>query len=447
MVSRTIMQLMSVPTENQDVKWLKESLATALKIEYSTVPPYLCALWSIEQDFYPHHPYYRSIRDSIIQEEMLHMGLICNILVALDAQPQLVENHPTYPGPLPVGLLNGDDIYLQGFSKPALEVFLRIEYPEDGPITIGNDPSLELRELRVIYEGPIESAETIGQFYTQLEKRFQDLDDAGELPSFNPTNQLTHYFDALKTGELFKINNVADVSRAIEIIKRQGEGSSTTSPEDTGINDLSHYYRFLEMYKDRKIVENPGGGEPKYVYDDAVTEFPDVRPMAIVPSSDGYPDVSDDVQQNMDEFNTKYTEMLRQLEAAWNGSPDYLIDAIQKMFSLTPIAYNLMNTEIPGDPNGKTYGPYFKVLPAVILPDESDSGEENPTWADIEPMFTNYVSCMNNYGVNLGNYTSVKDNADRILYQITTGGMPPGGGFPENDTNTFRRWVELGMPE
>lgn len=42
--------------------WLKKSLQAAVSLEFATIPPYLCALWSIKDD---RHDVARSIREII----------------------------------------------------------------------------------------------------------------------------------------------------------------------------------------------------------------------------------------------------------------------------------------------------------------------------------------------------------------------------------------------
>lgn len=44
--------------------------------------------------------------DSVVLEEMLHMGLVCNMLTAIGSTPQIVLGYQqiTYPGPHPGGV-------------------------------------------------------------------------------------------------------------------------------------------------------------------------------------------------------------------------------------------------------------------------------------------------------------------------------------------------------
>src|SRR5437867_1950434 len=122
----TIADLMTAA--EHDLMWLKKSLHAAIKLEFATIPPYLCAYWSIKGG-----PVAQSVH-VVFREEMLHMGLACNLLVALGGSPSL--NAPdavqSYPGKLPGGVHPGLDVSLQRLSLEQLNVFLTIEYPEGG---------------------------------------------------------------------------------------------------------------------------------------------------------------------------------------------------------------------------------------------------------------------------------------------------------------------------
>ena len=443
-------KLMSVSQPNWNLEWLQSCLQTALKLEFSTLPPYLCALWSIK-DRSDSNPAYESIREHIAEEEMVHMGLVCNLLVAIGAKPDLTSSkaHPTYPGPLPGGIQPDVEVSLRSFSKEALQVFLKIEYPDNGPIEIQNDPN----ETQEFEESVLTRAKTIGAFYTMIEKGFKYLDSTGKLPELKTENQLERPFDPSEGAGIFVIRNLEDVNRAIELIKRQGEGS-TGSPIDTGLKDLAHYYRFLEIDRGRKITQDKTTEEFKFSDDpkDAIS-FPEVWPMAEVPPG-GYQkeDVEDEqVWQKIEEFDRKYTLMLQQIEAAWDGDPNQLAIAVGTMFSLTPDATDLMAKEIPSKP-GQTYGPCFRLTSTPGSPGDPGSGGgsvNSPTWeTDIKGLFNDGdIACMKRRGLDLSSYQDVKANAQNILDAISSGFMPPGNPWPQNWIDTFKRWIEIGAPE
>ena len=59
-----------------DISSMQEHLQWAIQLEHATIPPYLCALYSIKEG---HNPEATEILRSIFMEEMLHMTLAANI--------------------------------------------------------------------------------------------------------------------------------------------------------------------------------------------------------------------------------------------------------------------------------------------------------------------------------------------------------------------------------
>src|SRR5260370_22420239 len=84
-------------------------------------------------------PAYDLIRRVAI-EEMLHMGLVCNMLTAIGAAPQIVQSYQqriAYPGSLPGGVQPELTVYLAGLTPNYLkDVYMEIEYPESGPVVL-----------------------------------------------------------------------------------------------------------------------------------------------------------------------------------------------------------------------------------------------------------------------------------------------------------------------
>ncbi len=89
----------------QHIDCLKRALQAAVTLEFATIPPYLCSLWSIEDNL---HPAAKSIRE-VVQEEMLHMSLVCNLLASIGEVPEIGSAVPSYPGSLPGGVHEGTD--------------------------------------------------------------------------------------------------------------------------------------------------------------------------------------------------------------------------------------------------------------------------------------------------------------------------------------------------
>ncbi len=327
-----IAELMKVPTEQHDLDWLKASLQAAIKLEFATLPPYLCGYWSV-----------RNTADAVAQsikiiwrEEMLHLGLACNLLSAIGGQPRLntPEAVPTYPGPLPGGVHPGLRVELRGLSLEAVENFMQIEYPEGGPIAFA---------LTAGEEFP-----TIGAFYNAIQAAFEAL----QLP-------LSAERQVAGPLGLTAITTPEQVRQALEQIKRQGEGSRE-SPEDTGPNDLAHYYRFKEIARGRKLIKDQTTGT--WQFSGPELPFPAVRPMSPVPEGGYDPDaVASEVAQRLRNFDQLFTQMLNQLQSAWdNGDAGALGAAVITMRALRDPAVQLMEIPIPGGVGN--YGPCFRLI-------------------------------------------------------------------------------------
>src|SRR4029077_4616442 len=78
---------------------LREHLQTAIEIEWSTIPPYLCALWSLADG---PNEYVAGNVEEVAMEEMLHLTLACNLLNAIGG-PRGPPHHRrgAPPPPLP----------------------------------------------------------------------------------------------------------------------------------------------------------------------------------------------------------------------------------------------------------------------------------------------------------------------------------------------------------
>lgn len=324
--NNAIIDLLKVRRSDRDLKWLKEALQAAVELEFATLPPYLAARWSIKNRL---DQVARSLGE-IIREEMLHMALACNLLVAVGGSPVLnsPDSVPMYPGPLPGGVNPDLTVSLQGLSRDALLLFMQMEYPESGPIGVRN------------------AFGTIGEFYSEIQAAFDTVQ-----PPLTGTGQLSGPLG------LSVITNTQQVKQAIDLIRLQGEGSATSPEEHPG--DLAHYYRFAEVYHGQRFIRDPQTG--KWGYTGDPIHFPEVLPMGAVPLG-GYmqADVSPAVWSLLQEFDTSYTLMVNQLHAAWvSGNDDALSEAVTTMFSLRSPAVSLMKVQIPG--SVKSYGPCFRL--------------------------------------------------------------------------------------
>jgi len=326
-VSGKIVELMQ-PEAQHDLAWLRQSLQAAIELELATIPPYLCGLWSIKAQGGPAY----DLIDSVVLEEMLHMGLVCNMLTAIGGTPQIVAGYQqlTYPGPLPGGVRPKLMVYLGGLTKDYLgSVYMEIEFPEKGPVALAFG----------------EEYPTIGAFYDAISSAFEQL-----APPMSTKNQL------ISEGiSLTKVGTVADAVKAITEIKEQGEGTSQSPLATDFGGELAHYYRFAEIFNGKKLIQVGG----KWNYSGDPIPFPDVYPMTPVPAG-GYPNPSSQTKQALQAFNQKFATVLNNLESAWtNGNQNDLSKAVGTMLGLQSLANSLM--QIPRVDQNGVYGPEFRL--------------------------------------------------------------------------------------
>ncbi len=312
------------------LEFLKKSLQAAVSLEFTTLPPYFCALWSIKDEM---DPTAISIRE-VVHEEMLHMALACNMLTSIGGVPQITSRFPKYPTTLPGGVHPDLIVNLSGLSKASLNTFMDIESPE--------------KIVPHGHEGNENSSNpTIGRFYQCIEQAFKDLQ-----PEFNTENQIA--------GPLadMVIKDIVDVTHAIKTIREQGEGSEK-SPADTGLDDLAHYYRFEELFVGKKLEFDENKNPPYFHGKDLV--WPDVWPMQPVPEG-GYhkADVSNEAWLLISKFDETYSRMLDLLEVSWRGGGQgSFLKALEIMFELQKYAIPLMQIPVDNNPS-KTLGPCFR---------------------------------------------------------------------------------------
>lgn len=65
---------------------------------------------------------------------------------------------------------------------------------------------------------------------------------------------------------------------------------------------------------------------------------------------------------------------------------------------------------------------------------------------DIKPLFREDDREAMNYIFDLWSYQDVSDNAQGILERLEDGSMPCDGEWPAEQIETFRRWIDAGMP-
>jgi hypothetical protein len=330
-------------------KALRNALQGAANLELATIPPYLCALWSVKDD---RHPVANSIRE-IVQEEMLHLALVTNLLVGIGGTPRLDCAGLRYPTRLPLGVHPGLVVKLGGLDDDRLLEFLHIESPHKGMIVAGGQHSRNKAVVALAAGKP--AGPTIGDLYDEVKASFHRL-PVKKQSLLSTSRQITGPLVWSSTWSL------EGVDWSINLIKRQGEGAPGVFDLP---GDLSHFYRFWEVFEGRTI-DATDPVSPKFGARVAFDKTNGVFPMGVVPNG-GYvkAKVSDEVWCHLARFDAAYSTLLDSLQEVWtrDGGQASFWRAIPSMFELEKHARALMQIEIKGDKDKKTYGPCFRYIP------------------------------------------------------------------------------------
>jgi len=334
------------------VESLREHLQWAIELEHTTIPPYLCALYSIEAG---KNLEAVEVISSVVVEEMLHLTLAANLLNAVGGRPRLAipKMMQGFPRPLP----HGDrsfEISLLRFGFEAFETFLKIEQPS----STGSAP-----------EG--ENYETIGQFYDAIRRGLRELSATlGEANVFSgdPARQITDEHIYSGSGRIIAVNNLASALVAVEEIVEQGEGAGHTQVWD-GDSDVfhperdqaAHYYRFQELklgrtYRRGDTPRTGPTGDPISI------DWDSVRPMRTNPRICDHAPGSP-IRVAQEKFSQSHYALLQLLEEAFGGAPRTLGSAMGAMYSLKAQAQALM--QMPTEDGLATAGPTFEYVAPV----------------------------------------------------------------------------------
>lgn len=345
---------------------LHKSLQYAVIVEFSTIPPYLTALYSLQDKT---SSAYQTIR-SVVIEEMLHLNLVCNMINAIGYKPNLIYPNPdnpkqpiTYPTYIPHHAAHGPFIVLMAASTALMQnTFMAIEQPA-APETPPEENDFE----------------TIGQLYAAIQIGFRNcVKKYGDGPDglfANDTGyQHTKYYFGSSGGRAIKIKDLATALRACNEIVKQGEGAPLTF---TSVGNETERFGNYEHYGDRPDgTYGPILGTPKEMShylkfkDIAEGKIPlgDVYPMMPNPNIESF--TQEHTKQLAHIFDGCYSILLKTLEICFgdNIKPDpFFTIVVPLMQTIFPtVATRLMQLPVipHGDAElGPNAGPCFKYRP------------------------------------------------------------------------------------
>jgi hypothetical protein len=277
-----------------DLQELRDALQTAMRLEFATIPPYLCAQWSINDD--PSNV--AGMIQNIVIEEMLHFALAGNMLNAIGrtpniADPAFIPNYPTHT--LPGGIRLRHAVDLKPLSHAQLEVFQEIEKPEFRPVALA------------LTQRPA----TIGAFYDTIADGFDKVKPAIDpQANFVTITEMAPPFGPISKPKNGQILTLADAQAAISRVKQEGEGTQgdpEQPPDDVASEqEFAHYYVFKEIFEGKKLQRQPNG---HWAFNGAAIAFPTVYDFT---KSITTPDPSV-------AFSQKLAALLTELQTCWTA--------------------------------------------------------------------------------------------------------------------------------
>lgn len=324
---------------------LHQSVQNSIELEFSTIPPYLTALMSLDTD---KNNEIQNILRSVAVDEMLHMLITCNLLVALGGTPVIDKPAfvPCYPTSLPMSVHPGLTVGCEPFSIELVQSkFMQIEEPE------------VVLEFLSAADEP--SFATIGLYYQALKDKIKELGNAAF--HGDATGQILHNA-RFPAARLFPIVDVESALRSIGIIVTEGEGTSTSPEGDPGV--IAHYYRFEQIVKGHRLV--PDNTVPQgFSSTGAPVPFDPSGVLSITPNQKLRDlDADSDAGKAARHFADTFTNLLQALHEAFNGHPEAFPGTFKLMFDLSQAGQAVCATDavLGGHPTGRKAGPPFEYL-------------------------------------------------------------------------------------
>lgn len=346
----------------------------------------------------------------IAAQEMVHLTLVCNMLTAIGAAPQLRRpNAPAGTHYYPEGFA----LALTPFNEQTLQHFIFIERPEGMDVPDG----IVYQTFEHAAEPPVITSDvtaaprafaTIGELYHGLEQGFRHLaEKMGEDRLFIGPQQAQAAKQYFSFPELIAVTDLASAVQAIEIIVEEGEGAR-------GDWEKSHYGQFLKIHQeyDELKAADPSFEPGRPVLANPFTRRPgDAQQANIIddPYSVEVCDLFDDsyevVLQILARFFSHTEESPAELKALADVSVDAMFVAIKPLGDLI--------TTLPAGPShpGLNAGPGFHFFRTMhALP------HRHAAWA----IFIERLGELSAYAAELGARPEALPHAPPVLAEVST---------------------------
>jgi hypothetical protein len=270
-------------------------------------------------------------------EEMLHMTLAANTLIAIGANPDIVAAGAglAYPGPLPLLVDDGLVVSLDALTPTQVALFMAIERPDStdilpGETTPSTPPAVpgEYASIGDFYRAIIEALAALGEAIFAAPRLEQQVDIAKWFPPVRGAPAMG------------KVDSVATAAAALQTIADQGEGVAVGRHYDPGDSDgrFAHYFRFGEIFHGHRL--QPDGLAPSgwsYTGEKVPLDEADVHQLLANGAVSDYKPGSAAFISG-EQFYLTYQRLLSSLNQVFNGKPQALDAALGIMYELKLVA-------------------------------------------------------------------------------------------------------------
>ena len=343
-------------------------LCEAAELEHAIMCQYLFAAFSLKQtvdegltqeEIVAVTRWRRQIAH-VATQEMLHLGLVHNLLSAVGAAPHL--GRPNMPAPAhhyPPGV----NLTLVPFGEPALRHFMFLERPEGMRLkgAAGIDAPVEqavplMAEADIVPQ--LQDFATVGHLYRSIEQGIAHLAAKfGEPGLFVGPPRAQATATVFGWSELVPVTDVASAQRAIDTILEQGEGAR-------GDWQDAHFGQFVAILDEYRQMRA------------ARPDFDPVRPVIFATvrpceHADGTPVIGDPITARCtDLFNVGYEVLLQMLERYFAHTEETdaqlgtLAEATLALMRRVLKPLGDLLTTLPAGPDhpGRTVGPSFELF-------------------------------------------------------------------------------------
>ncbi|MGU7785128.1 ferritin-like domain-containing protein [Burkholderia sp. PU8-34] len=326
---------------------LQKAAQLAIQVEFTTIPAYLTALYSIAD---PASDAYQALR-SVVVEEMFHLNQAANLLVAIGGKPKFTGTAvPVYPCFLPHS--NPKRLPLIALCRASPDVFEKTFAAIETPAPPHAAPQgNQYDTIAQLYEALRESLERYPERHPDGPPLFRQA--AG-------TRQRIDIYLGKFGGKAVRVHDIGTALEGITQIMQQGEGSV---PEDKPLVPDSPWGTYNHYGQRTDGTYGPILGTPyemshfrkfRGVALD-VANFPATRPITSNPRRQDYS--NETALKLADAFDIAYSIMLDELEKTFietPGKPDpFFAKVLPLMHHVMPkLALSLMKTPMHATGDG-----------------------------------------------------------------------------------------------